>query len=301
MAQPATTSADATQAGHRMATTLAGRYNSPMDLGTVMTIGWRAAAVLEAAPFPRVLAPMRASIYIVARDALLWVGGPDELMHSRAVLLAGPPSAVAAGDTISLPPWTVPAWRPHVPDADARAARALRCGATRLVKMAAALGEARGFGAWLVGSPLAFPLSGAGQAADALAAACARDDARAATDAALGMLGLGAGLTPSGDDFVGGAFFARAMLTQLGAADDAGWREAATTVRAAANLATTPISATLLSDLIEGHGWSPLHDLVGALVSGDDSAALKAASHLTRLGHSSGWDLLAGFVAGAAR
>jgi hypothetical protein len=56
-----------------------------------------------------------------------------------------------------------------------------------------------------------------------------------------------------------------------------------------------------LSDLIEGHGWSPLHDLVGALVSGDDSAALKTASHLIRLGHSSGWDLLAGFVAGAAR
>ena len=152
-----------------------------------------------------------------------------------------------------------------------------------------------------MGRPLAFPLAGAAKAADAMAAACARDDADTAASAAVALLGLGAGLTPSGDDLVGGAFFARAALAEVGGGDGAAWRQAATSMRAAAGEATNPISAALLSDLLEGHGWSALHDLVSALASDDDSRATTAARRLIRLGHSSGWDVLAGFVAGAAR
>jgi hypothetical protein len=151
-----------------------------------------------------------------------------------------------------------------------------------------------------MGKPLAFPLTGAATAADALARACARDAADAAADAALALLGLGPGLTPSGDDLVGGAFFARAALAVAGRPDSAAWKTAAARVRDAAREATNPISAALLSDLLDGHGWSALHDLVGALASGDDSSAVIAARRLTRLGHSSGWDLLSGFAAGAA-
>jgi hypothetical protein len=56
----------------------------------------------------------------------------------------------------------------------------------------------------------------------------------------------------------------------------------------------------LLGDLLAGEGWAPLHDLARALAGDDETASRDAARHLTRLGHSSGWDLLAGFVAGAA-
>ena len=273
-----------------------------MRLGSVIDIGWRARELLDGAPLARVLAPMRASIYIVVAGEILWLGGPADVMHPRAVRLSEPPdpSDLVACDTLSVPSCTVGAWRPAPLSRDPRAAAALRRGADRLAKRALTLGEPTGFGAWLVARPLAFPLTGAGKSADALARACTSDNAAGAAEAALALLGLGAGLTPSGDDFVGGAFFARAALALLGEAD-AAWPQAAATVRVAAGAATNAISAALLEDLLDGHGWSPLHDLARALASDDESAATDAASRLTRLGHSSGWDLLAGFVAGAAR
>jgi hypothetical protein len=151
-----------------------------------------------------------------------------------------------------------------------------------------------------VGAALEFPLAGARDRADALAAACAGDEPVSAARAAVTLLGLGPGLTPAGDDFVGGAFFARAMLTAAGSSAT-GWRQAAEIVREAASRSTHPISAVLLGDLLAGEGWAPLHDLARALASDDEAAATAAARRLVRLGHSSGWDLLAGFVAGAAR
>jgi hypothetical protein len=286
-----------------MPTTLAGRYNRQVTLSPAIQIGWRAAEILaHHGPNVRVLAPVGASIYIDAGGEILWVGGPTELMHPRAVVLAGPPDAAAyvAGDALSIPPPPIRVWRPEAPRAGAPAAAALRQGARRLRKNAASLGAPQGFGAWVTGKPLAFPLAGAGKAADALAEACGRDDADAAADAASALLGLGAGLTPSGDDLVGGAFFARAALAAASGADGAAWRTAAARVRAAATDATNPISAALLGDLLEGHGWSALHDLVTALSADDDSRAFTAARRLRSLGHSSGWDLLAGFIAGAA-
>jgi len=285
-----------------MRITLAGRYNRPVSLASVIELGWRAARLLDGAPAARVLAPLRASIYIVIEGEIVWLGGPGDVIHPRAVLLSEPPDPCGrvAGDTLSLPRSAVVPWRPPPLVADRRAAAALHRGAERLATTMSSLGDPIGFGAWLVARPLAFPLSGAGRLADALAGACAAHDALGAAEAAVSLLGLGAGLTPSGDDFVGGAFFARAALAQLGEAH-ASWRRAAATVRGAAEGATNPISAALLGDLLDGHGWSPLHELARALASGDESGAIDAATRLTRLGHSSGWDLLAGFVAGAAR
>jgi primosomal protein N' len=59
-----------------------------------------------------------------------------------------------------------------------------------------------------------FPLARALPDVEALAIACAADDADAACRAALPLLGLGPGLTPSGDDLVGAAFFARRALAR---------------------------------------------------------------------------------------
>src|SRR2546428_190514 len=109
----------------------------------------------------------------------------------------------------------------------------------------------------------------------------------------------GPGPTPAGDDFSGGAFFARALLARAGIVDAAAWRAGASAVRTAAARLTHPIGAALLGDLLAGEGWAPLHDLAATLARDDEPAALDAAPRLTRLGHSSGWDLLAGFVAGA--
>ena len=286
-----------------MPTTLAGRYNRLVVLGTVIQIGWRAAEILaRRGPDVRVVAPIGASIYIGVGGEILWLGGPTDLMHPRAVLLCAPPDAAACvvGDALSVPHSPGFGWRPEAPTGGARAEAALRRGARRLGAIAASLGAPQGFGVWLTRTSLGFPLTTAAKAADTLADACARDDADAAADAALGLLGLGAGLTPSGDDLVGGAFFARAVLAAVGGSDGTAWRTAASRVRAAAGEATNPISAALLSDLLEGHGWSALHDVVSALAVDDESRAVAAARRLTRLGHSSGWDVLAGFIAGAS-
>lgn len=272
-----------------------------MLLDHVAAIGWRAdAALRETGGEARVLAPLSASIYLEAAGEVLWVGERDATPHARAIQITGSPRPlVARGSLLRLasPADGLAPWRPPPGPATLDDAAALRANAARL--HAGALGEPRGFGAWLAGRPLAFPLEAAAGRAHALARACTDDDPGRAAEAARALLGLGPGLTPSGDDLVGGAFFARALLARAGAVDAAAWCGAAEAVRAAAARLTHPIGAALLGDLLAGEGWAPLHDLAAALAADDGSGALDAARRLTRLGHSSGWDLLAGFVAGA--
>jgi uncharacterized protein DUF2877 len=272
-----------------------------MPIGDVTGIGWRAdAARRDGVIHARVLAALSASLYVDAAGEVLWIGEREATPHARAIHVATMPEGCEVGARVSVAvPGGLVAWRPADGPATAEAARALRRGAARLAARAAALGPPRGFGGWHAGAPLAFPLQAAGERADTLARACAADNPPRAAEAATALLGLGPGMTPAGDDFVGGAFFARALLARAGACDAAGWRRAADTVRAAATRLTHPIGAALLGDLLVGEGWAALHDLATALARDDESAAVEAARRLTRLGHSSGWDLLAGFVAGA--
>ena len=267
----------------------------------IIGIGWRADAALRGGHAEaRVLAVLSTSIYVDAGGEVLWVGARDATPHARAIHASRTPDGCDAGARVSVAlPTDARPWRPDDAPSTAEAAAALRRGAARLAARAAALGTPRGFGAWLLGVPLAFPLDGAGARADTLARACAADDPARSAEAATALLGLGPGLTPAGDDFSGGAFFARALLARAGIVDAAAWQAGASAVRTAAARLTHPIGAALLGDLLAGEGWAPLHDLAAALARDDEPAALDAAGRLTRLGHSSGWDLLAGFVAGA--
>jgi hypothetical protein len=168
-----------------------------------------------------------------------------------------------------------------------------RDAAGRLEALLPQLGEPRGLGRLLLaGVDDDLVVMRARPHARALAAGDADDDA-AAVAAARALLGLGPGLTPSGDDFVGGALFA-CRLVARGAAWDA---SIARIVADAATL-THPISARLLADLAAGEGWAPLHDLTVALARRNAPTALVAARDLTALGHTSGWDMLTGFSAG---
>jgi hypothetical protein len=59
---------------------------------------------------------------------------------------------------------------------------------------------------------------------------------------------------------------------------------------------TNPISYAILSDLALGHGPAPLHEVVASLLSGKDlKCSMEAVSRLLKVGHTSGWDILAGF------
>jgi hypothetical protein len=258
--------------------------------------GLAQAALIRTGGRARVLARLGASVYLTAGDDIVWLGPAGATLHPRAILAATAPDPRAAEIEVGVA--GLAPWQPALPALDARTTAVLLDGWRRLAAALGALGAPGGFGALLAGRPPGFPLQGAEAAARALAAACARDDAAAAGDAALTLLGLGGGLTPSGDDYAGGALFARHLLAMAGRADAPAWRRTARAVLAAAPARTHPISAALLGDLAAGLGWAPLHDLVAALAGEAPADALEAARRLVRLGHTSGWDLLAGLGAG---
>jgi Protein of unknown function (DUF2877) len=152
----------------------------------------------------------------------------------------------------------------------------------------------KGLMLWLVGQPLPFPLQLAVARFGAIRTALHRRDLPAFETAATRVLGLGHGLTPSGDDFVGGILFA------LEHAPLAAWVDALpavkTRIRLAAAGATNPISAALLEDLMAGASYRALHDLLAALSSQNAMDVEAAVAQLLRVGASSGADMLAGVL-----
>lgn len=102
------------------------------------------------------------------------------------------------------------------------------------------------------------------------------------------LVGLGPGLTPSGDDFLGGAMVAAhavgradiaARLYEFIEANDVG-----------------AISAAHLAVASEGAAGEPLHLLLNDVLCGRGETLPARLTALDRMGHTSGWDTLAGAV-----
>lgn len=258
----------------------------------VVTIGWRAQAALAGQSAAHPLDARSESAYLIAGGELIWLGRVGASLHARAVLVPHVPDQL---DGLALDQSRARVWRPSPPTVDDLTPAALSAKCRTLCRELPTVGEAVGFGAFLVGRTPAFPLDRAADAARALARACSWDDPTAAVTSAERLIGLGPGLTPAGDDFVGGAFFARATFGRAPATATE-WARATAEVRAMARQRTHPISAVLLSDLLAGEGHEPLHALASALATDAASAAVDAVGRLVRIGHSSGWDLLAGFL-----
>jgi hypothetical protein len=268
----------------------------------VEQIGWRAhAALTRSDGTARVLARMTGSTWLVADGDIVWLGrGP---LHPRAVLIVDDPSG-RGDDVVRIDVRHARVWHPTVSAITPATAAVLVAGAYALHRGLHDIGRVDGLAHLVAGRATAPRSDARGLLADVLArsaphvtalgAACAGDRANDAIAPALALLGLGAGLTPSGDDFVGGVFFGRRLLAAAGLAHAEGWRAAAEVVRDGARERTHAISQALLGDLMDGASHAPLHDVVDALVCGGDLRARARA--LTRLGHSSGWDILAGVV-----
>jgi hypothetical protein len=103
-------------------------------------------------------------------------------------------------------------------------------------------------------------------------------------------VGLGHGLTPSGDDFLVGALAALDALGQTNV-----HAALSRTVMAAVDR-TSPLSASFLRAAAAGHVGENLHMMVAAVLTGDANSAVAQAR---RIGHTSGWDTLAGAVVAA--
>jgi len=128
---------------------------------------------------------------------------------------------------------------------------------------------------------------------------CARRDPSSIPNAARALVGMGPGLTPSGDDLLGGMLFALALLAQADAGIG-GWETASgAELVAAVGGGTNEISRTILGDLASGEGPEPLHRLALVLLRGTRGESVRQAMQsVLCIGHHSGTDLLAGFLAG---
>jgi hypothetical protein len=110
-------------------------------------------------------------------------------------------------------------------------------------------------------------------------------------DAARGLIGLGPGLTPSGDDFFGGLMIG---LRDFGMARIAKtiWLGLQPNLTNRTNL----ISIAHLEAAAAGMGHSAVHAFLLALRSEEAPAIDRAVKDIAAIGHCSGWDAIAGLV-----
>jgi len=95
------------------------------------------------------------------------------------------------------------------------------------------------------------------------------------------LLGLGFGLTPSGDDFALGVI---SIFNILG--------KDTSKIREAVMAYDYPLSQTMLLDALDHHYSKPVYDLISSLSDGVPTEIVLSA--LVKVGHSSGSDILAG-------
>ena len=250
--------------------------------------GWKAyAALVACGGHLRTPPGFESGAWRYAGPEPVWLGRDSHPRHPRCLCLDGD----AAPTTIDLSCLAAGAPEPALPRGLDRQRLAPR--ARAVAARCRELGEPRGLAVLIEGRSPAFPLSAAEAPLRALARAAGDDDPGEALAPAHALLGLGPGLTPSGDDAVGGLLFARRML-----ADAPAWAPVAGSLALAAHTRTHAISAALLADLAAGHGHAALHRVAAALAEGADP--LPAARELVALGHASGWEMLAGLLIGLA-
>jgi hypothetical protein len=188
-------------------------------------------------------------------------------------------------------PWHQPCW----PRAAAPGALAQACEA--VIRRAGMEAPAEGFGRALTGASV--PRGVLARIARRRLAALRSwlVDSMAApgapADPVRDLVGLGSGLTPSGDDALVGAL---ALLDALAERDAVAGAMRSNLARAVRHLPpglTSPLSHCFLRVAAAGHVGERLHAAVSSCVTGDVDAAIAAIGDI---GHSSGWDMMAGIV-----
>ena len=232
-----------------------------------------AGAAGSAVRLGRVVAAFKRSFYVADADGrIACAGGPDLGAGPLNILYAACPPIPAIESAWRFDLERVPVWHPNPwPQFDARAAR----------RVAAALPRDRG----LLAPPDCDPFK---EAAQAPLAAMANWQGGTVPPILADLLGLGPGLTPAGDDALGGAALA---LRACGRTADADALREFLSARMAT--ATSAISAAHLRAALDGTGAQALHSILADIVQG----RAPNLAPLDAIGHSSGYDALAGIVA----
>ncbi len=294
----------------------------------ILSIGTAAGDWLASGRGGRVLASVTRAIYLLSdQDELLWIAPEPSLMHRRCIRVSSPlmPMQVGAGfdtrdgflvtstgEALEFAHSSV--WRPQVlTKSEALDVSALGPLVRSVYQKLTAEDQPSGWGAMI---PAVLQIAG-GQQGNAVPGngmlqpmtiwplvkrvllACLAHDALLVEKHAAGLVGLGAGLTPSGDDFLGGLLFSVSVLRSAfpDIKDLQAWHFDDFIRRAQSQ--TNVISFTLLKDHADGHALEPMHHFAIALLTGRPvDQCLAFARELVAVGHSTGWDLLTGFLAG---
>ena len=234
----------------------------------------------------------RAALNVRCSDRLVTCGLDELGALPNGITVAGPDDlrmvATAGGGDVVVDVSSALVWSPVLhPFADAPSTQAV----ARAALAAASLAPAGGFG------PLLRSLdeedgdlfrAAARPALRALLAAAQRGDRRAAEVAASSLVGLGVGLTPSGDDVLVGFTAALTVARDTLAGPIA-------RVAAGAGLRTTLIARTYLDHAARGEYAERVHHLIAAVADGDEALVARGMSW----GATSGADLMLGILLGA--
>lgn len=291
----------------------------------VEIIGSKARQVLAPGSRGHVLAGRSHVVYLRSADGeLVWLAPGDVPMHRRGIRLAAGLPHGSTGSTyrvtddgslvglaMEIDLRSVPIWDPQPPGARAKLMPADDDWHHRLASaILRDLPEPRGFGVMLPGilgpSQIAHAYRMATRfdgilsdqalrAVIGIAGACRDHDLPRILVQAGDLVGLGDGLTPCGDDFLGGLLFGLVALRRGPGGHS--WCSSG-------NLSlfvewskprTNEISYSLLRDHAEGHGLDTLERFaLGLLERWSGREIWAAASALIGLGHSTGWSLMAG-------
>jgi uncharacterized protein DUF2877 len=133
-----------------------------------------------------------------------------------------------------------------------------------------------------------------------LALASWRQDIASVEEATRGLAGLGPGLTPSGDDALGGFAAVMALLSPRLSSDAASRKHIAAAIAAVARPRTTALSSVLLAHAARGEVAEQLGTLLLTLTLPAEAskAVLNAAYHVLAFGANSGGDTLLGMLLG---
>jgi hypothetical protein len=113
------------------------------------------------------------------------------------------------------------------------------------------------------------------------------------------LVGLGEGLTPSGDDFIGGLLFSSFALQQIYTQHQGFTLSDVELFLDNSRNRTNLISYTMLKDLAAGQASDTLHRFINAILTDNHlESTYYFGLELVRIGHSTGWDMLTGVWTG---
>lgn len=303
---------------------LAMRSLSPSPPARITHVGSLARASLTPGERGKVLAAVSNAIYLLTeKGELFWIASGDAPMHRRALRVSSSLSGARAGSPFQVEDHrltidTGVACDMHhaliweAPQTNRENLVEITDLPTRVHNIFSGLdlSGANGFGNFIpdiLRLSQSTPTRPAPESADPIlafarplvleaASACLENRPSRIQRKAGALIGLGAGLTPSGDDFAGGLLFCiRTLQDVYDNTDSFEHLFSLEPYRAQTHL----ISFTLLQDLAAGHALSPLHLLINGILNKEPFEFVQRHfSRLTRVGHSTGWDLLAGLVTG---